>query len=147
MSERKEWTDAGTEITVEDEEVNIRVNPLFVPLGEEDEIRVAVGVLVNEDGDYPGFVYVWIWKDEEEIFVQHGHKITQKSQGDFEEDTEIEIAVELDTDHLVELGEDFYGEEDYDSATDDDDYFATDNEDEDEEEEDKEEADEEEEED
>ena len=87
VSERKEWTDAGTEITVEDEEVNIRVNPVFVPLGEEDEIRVAVGVLVNEDGDYPGFVYVWIWKDEEEIFVQHGHKITQKSLGDFDEDS------------------------------------------------------------
>ena len=77
VSERKGWTDAGTRITIEDEEVHIRVNPLFVPLGEEDEIRVAVGVLVTEDGDYPGFVYVWIWKDEEEIFVQHGHKMVK----------------------------------------------------------------------
>ena len=75
VSERRGWTDAGHEISIEDEEVDIKVNPVFVPLGEEDEIKVAVGVLVDEDGDYPGFVYVWIWKDEEEVYVQHGRKI------------------------------------------------------------------------
>ena len=125
VSERKGWTDAGTRITIEDEMVNIRVNPLFVPLGEDDEIKVAVGVLVDEDGDFPGFVYVWIWKEEEEIFIQHGQRITQQSFDKFEEDTEMDIAVDLDSEHLKESGQDYYDEEDDDSETDDDDYYAT----------------------
>ena len=126
VSERRGWTIAGHEISIEDEEVDIKVNPVFVPLGEEDEIKVAVGVLVDEDGDYPGFVYVWIWKDEDEVYVQHGRKITQTSMDDFEEDVEIDITVELDTDHLVESSQDFYGDEEEGSGTDDDDYFASD---------------------
>ena len=133
VSERRGWTDAGTEITIEVEEVHIRVNPLFVPLGEEDEVKVAVGVLVDEDGDFPGFIFVWIWKEEEEIFVQHGQKITQKSFCDFDEEAEIDIAVELDTEHLMESGQDYYGEDDDDSVTDDDEYYATDNDDDDDE--------------
>ena len=131
VSEHMGWTDAGREISIEDEEVDIKVNPLFVPLGEEDEIKVAAGVLVDEDGDFPGFVYVWIWKEEDEIFIQHGWKTTRKSLDarsldDYEENEAIDIKVELDTDHLMESGQDYYGNEEEDSGTDDDDYFATD---------------------
>ena len=129
VSERKGWTDAETRITIEDDTVNIRVNPLFVPLGEDDEIKVAVGVLVDEDGDFPGFVYVWIWKEEGEIFVQHGNIQTPTPFDEDEEDTEIDIDVKLDTYHLMQSGQDYYGEEDEDSATDDDDYYPADDDD------------------
>ena len=144
VSERRGWTDAKQEITLEDETVSIAVNPQFVPLGEDDEIKVAVGVLVDEDGNYNGFVYVWIWKDEDSIYVQHGKKITPQSVDDFEQDIEISVSVELDYGHLVESSQAYYDDEEEDySATDDDDYLTNeedcdeeDDEDEDDEEED-----------
>ena len=134
VSQLNGWTDAGTEITIEDEQVDIRVNPIFVPLGEEDEVRVAVGVLLDEDGEYPGFVYVWIWKEENELFIQHGGVKTVISLLDYDEISgAIDVACDLDTDHLMESGQEFYGEDDDDSATDDDDYEYDENDDEDEE--------------
>ena len=90
--------------------------------------------MLDEDGEYPGFVYVWIWKEENELFIQHGGVKTVISLLDYDETSgAIDVAVDLDTDHLMESGQEFYGEDDDDSATDDDDYEYDDNDDEDEE--------------